>query len=131
MTSANFRTGDAETNALLEDARRRFLAPKLEDRRDGLEKLWDAFERIKTLEPGANKRVSADALLGRAARPGSKLRQGLAEEADALTRIGNTHRIRHSEIGQEALETTAQVDFLFSRQFAFIHLVLVSSGRLG
>ena len=130
LATAHFWTGDTETNALLEDARRRFLAPKVEDRRDGLEKLWDAFERIKTLEPGANKRASADALLDRAARPGSKLRQALAEEAEALTRIGNTHRIRHSEVGQEALETTAQVDFLFGRLFAFIHLVLVSSGRI-
>jgi hypothetical protein len=131
LATANFCTGDAEADALLEDARRRFLAPRLEDRRDGLEKLWDAFERIKTLEPGANKRASADALLDRAARPGSKLRQVLAEEAEALTRIGNAHRIRHSEVGQETLETDSQVDFLFGRLFAFIHLVLVSSGRLG
>lgn len=131
LATANFTTGDVEADALLEDARRRFLAPKVEDRRDGLEKLWDAFERIKTLEPGANKRVSADALLDRAARPGSKLRQVLADEAEALTRIGNAHRIRHAEVGQEALDTTAQVDFLFGRLFAFIHLVLVSSGRLG
>jgi len=131
LATANFCTGDAEADALLEDARRRFLAPNVEDRRDALEKLWDAFERIKTLEPGANKRVSADLLLDRAARPGSKLRQVLADEAEALTRVGNAHRIRHSEVDQESLETTGQVDFLFGRLFAFIHLVLVSSGRLG
>lgn len=131
LATANFSTGDAEADALLEDARHRFLAPREEDRRDGLEKLWDAFERIKTLEPGANKRVSADALLNRAARPGSKLRQVLADEAETLTRIGNAHRIRHFEVGQEALETPGQVDFLFGRLFAFIHLLLVSSGRVG
>ncbi|CAO4181399.1 HEPN AbiJ-N-terminal domain-containing protein [Methylorubrum extorquens] len=80
LANANFWTGDAETDFLLEDARRRFLAPKIEDRRDGLEKLWDAFERIKTLEPGASKRHSADALLDsdRPPRggPSSKLVQG-------------------------------------------------------
>lgn len=131
LALANFATGDGVTDALLETARSRFLAPKVEDRRDGLEKLWDAFERIKTLEPGADKRFSADVLLDKAARPGTKLRQALADEAAALTRIGNTHLIRHSETSQEPLETTAQVDFLFGRLFAFIHLLLTASGRAG
>lgn len=131
LLNTNFRTGDPETDALLEDARRRFLAPKVEDRRDGLEKLWDAFERIKTLEPGApNKSVTADAILDKAAQPGSKLRKVLADEAAALTSIGNSHRIRHSETWQEPLETTPQVDFLFCRLFAFIHLLLTASGRV-
>jgi hypothetical protein len=35
------------------------------------------------------------------------------------------------EISQEPLETTAQVDFLFGRLFAFIHLVLTANGRTG
>jgi hypothetical protein len=131
LIQANFRTGDATTDALLEEARSRFLAPKIEDRRDGLEKLWDAFERIKTLEPGLDKRASANLQLDRAATAGSKLRQSLADEAAALTTIGNTHRIRHSEISQEPLETTAQVDFLFGRLFAFIHLLLITSNRIG
>lgn len=131
LLRANFVTGDRETDTLLEGARSRFLAPKEQDRRDGLEKLWDAFERIKTLEPGGDKRASADALLDKAARTGSKLRQALGDEAAALTRIGNTHRIRHSEISQEALETTPQVDFLFGRLFAFVHLLLCASGRIG
>jgi len=131
LVHANFATGDSLADGLLEAARSRFLAPKVEDRRDGLEKLWDAFERIKTLEPGADKKVSADALLDRAAVPGTKLRQALANEVAELTRIGNTHRIRHSETSQEPLETTAQVDYLFGRLFAFMHLVLSASGRVG
>jgi hypothetical protein len=65
---ALFKTGDAETDRLLEAARTRFLSPKEEDRRDALEKLWDAFERIKTLEPGIDKRAQANAILDRAAK---------------------------------------------------------------
>jgi hypothetical protein len=130
LTHANFATGDSQADGLLEAARSRFLAPKVEDRRDGLEKLWDAFERIKTLEPGAGKKASADTLLDRAAAPGTKLRKALGNEAVELTQIGNTHRIRHSETSQEPLETTAQVDYLFGRLFAFIHLVLTASGRV-
>jgi hypothetical protein len=39
LVSANFATGDPETDRLLETARARFLAPRAEDRRDGLQKL--------------------------------------------------------------------------------------------
>jgi hypothetical protein len=128
IAHARFATGDAETDRLLDAARIKILAPKHDDRSDGLEKLWDAFERIKTLD-GADKKLSAASLLDRAARPGSKLRIAIEEEAMALTRLGNAHRIRHSEVGQEPLETALQIDFLFTRLFAFIHFLLKASDR--
>lgn len=126
-----FQTGDGETDRLLEAARRRILSPKADDRRDALEKLWDAFERLKTLEPGANKREQADALLDRVASPGSAFRQALAREATELTGIGNTFRIRHSEVTQEVLASADQVDYLFTRMFAFVRIVLRGTGRGG
>lgn len=126
-----FATGDVETDRLLEIARRRIALPKAEDRQDALEKLWDAFERLKTLEPGADKRAQADALLDRAAAPGSSFRRVLAEEAMALTKIGNSFRIRHSETTQEALSSLDQVDYLFGRLFSFIRIVLRAAGRGG
>lgn len=126
-----FQTGDAETDRLLESARLRVLSPKEDDRRDALEKLWGAFERLKTLEPGANKRVQADALLDRVASVGSGYRGMLAREAAELTTIGNSFRIRHSEVTQEALTSQDQVDYLFTRMFAFVRLVLRRTGRGG
>lgn len=126
-----FQTGDAETDQLLEAARRRILSPKPEDRKDALEKLWDAFERLKTLEPGANKREQADALLDRVAAPGTVFRQALAREATELTNIGNSFRIRHSEVTQEALTSADQVDYLFTRMFGFIRMLLRGTGRGG
>lgn len=126
-----FATGDTETDRLLEIARRRILLPKAEDRQDALEKLWDAFERLKTLEPGADKRAQADALLERAAAPGSSFLRVLREEATALTKIGNSFRIRHSETNQEGLASLDQVDYLFGRLFSFIRLILKSTGHGG
>lgn len=126
-----FETDDAETDQLLEAARRRFLSPKPEDRKDALEKLWDAFERLKTLESGANKRGQADALLDRVATPGSVFRQALAREAMELTVIGNSFRIRHSEVTQEALTSADQVDYLFTRMFGFVRMLLRGTGRGG
>lgn len=126
-----FRTGDAETDRLLEAARQRILSPKPEDRQDALEKLWDAFERLKTLEPGTNKRAQSDLLLDRVAPPGSGFRQALAREAAELTTIGNSFRIRHSETTQEVLTSPDQIDYLFTRMFAFVRVVLKGTGRGG
>ena len=124
-----FRTGDAQLDGMLEYARSHFLSPKLDDRRDATEKLWDAFERMKTLEPGVDKKAQADALLDRAAAPGSKLRVALGEEAKALTGIGNSLRIRHSEVTQEMIDRSEQLDWLFVRMFSFLRMLLISSGR--
>lgn len=131
LSQALFRTGDDETDKLLEDARRRFVSPKLEDRQDALEKLWDAFERLKTLEPGPNKRAQADALLDRVAAPNTRLRETLGREALELTAVGNTFRIRHSETTQEPLTSLDQVDYLFMRMFAFVRLTLRANGQGG
>lgn len=128
---AMFHTGDAETDRLLEAARQRFLSPKPEDRQDALEKLWDAFERLKTLEPGANKRAQAEAMLDRVATPDSGFREALGREAAELTSIGNSFRIRHSETTQETLTSLDQVDYLFTRMFAFVRVILRGTGRGG
>jgi len=128
MKSSN--NGDSETDALLGAAMRLFLSPKLADRRDAVEKLWDAFERIKTLEPGADKRASAAALLDRVAIPGSAFRENLEVESTALTKMGNTFRIRHSEINQELLREAADIDYVFLRMFAYLTLVLRATNRI-
>lgn len=85
---AIFRTGDMKTDRLLESARREFTSPHIQKRKDGLEKLWDAFERLKTLEPGRDKREQADALLNKAAT--FRFQEMLGQEVKSLTDIGNT-----------------------------------------
>jgi hypothetical protein len=126
-----FTTEDAVTNQLLEEARTRIVSPKPGERQIALEKLWDAFERLKTLEPGSNKKTQAEALLNRMAPQSSFLRTTLDDEAAALTKIGNNFLIRHSERDKEALTTIEQVDYFFWRMFAFIRLILKATGRGG
>jgi hypothetical protein len=123
-------SGDGETDTLVSTAIGFFLSPKLADRRLAVEKLWDAFERIKTLEPGVDKRESATALLDRVAAPGSALRENLEAEAATLTKMGNTFRIRHSEVNQEILRDAGDLDYAFMRMFAFVLLVLRATGRI-
>jgi hypothetical protein len=49
LHSTTFSTGDSDLDAMLETARAKFLAPDPRIRRESLEKLWDAWERLKTL----------------------------------------------------------------------------------
>jgi hypothetical protein len=80
---------------------------------------------------GSDKRTQAEALLHRAAAPGSKFREVLREEAAALTKIGRSFRILHSEITQECLTSLDQVDYLFGPLFGFIGMVLKATRRGG
>ena len=67
LASAVFRSGDAALDQMLESARRTFLDRDPKVRLESLEKLWDAWERLKTLGTGADKKGQADNLLDRAA----------------------------------------------------------------
>jgi hypothetical protein len=93
-----------------------------------LEKLWDAWERLKTVEPGKNKQAQVKALLDRAATE-SNCRDRLEKEARELTEIGNKFMIRHTETDKVPVNESTQVDYLFHRMFAIIRLLLVASGR--
>lgn len=125
LATAQFRTGDRELDGLLESAREKFLSPDGDVRRESLEKLWDAWERCKTLEVPADKKESVAALLDKGASERT-FRKVLEREARELTEVGNTFRIRHSEASQVAIERTRQVDYLFHRLFALIQLLLRS-----
>lgn len=128
---ANFRTGDAQLNELLESARQKFLSPSADDHRDALEKLWDAWERLKTVVVD-DKKLGSQKMLDEAAGSNqSKFRALLEQEAMSLTKAGNSLFIRHSETVQERLETSEHVDYLFHRMFALIHLILKTTGRVG
>ncbi len=128
LKSAVFRTGDAELDSLLEAARTKYLDPDPNIRRESLEKLWDAWERLKTVEPGKDKQASATTLLNRAASE-SMFREVLEKEALELTHIGNSFRIRHSETTVTPLELSEHVDYLFHRLFALIRLLLRTTNR--
>jgi len=89
LGSTQFRTGDAELDSMLGAACAKFLDPDPDIRKESLEKLWDAWERLKTIEPGKDKKASLATLLGNAA-PEPKFREALDAEGAELTRIGNS-----------------------------------------
>ena len=120
---AAFSTGDTTLDSLLEDARRKFTDPNPCVRREALEKLWDAWERIKTLDTGKDKKETTKKILDKAASE-TNFRDLIEAEAKELTRIGNDFRIRHSETSKVEISESNHVDYLFYRMFSLINLLL-------
>lgn len=94
LTSTVFRTGDAELDSLLEAARQKYVNPDISIRKESLEKLWDAWERLKTIEGQNDKKASITSLITKAAKEPT-FREALDKEANEVTRIGNKFMIRH------------------------------------
>lgn len=129
LLDTEFETGDTDLDSLLNTARGKLISPKLEIRKESLEKLWDAWERLKTLEKGKDKRESIAKLLDKATTS-PDFRERLDNEAKQLTEIGNNYRIRHSEMDKLQLEDSEQVDYLFHRLFALIYFLLRKTNRI-
>jgi hypothetical protein len=128
LASAVFATGDSQLDSMLEAARTKFLSPRLPVRQEALEKLWDAFERTKTLYPG-DKKASIDTLLSQAS-PEPKLRERLNIQLNELTFVGNNFMIRHTETNKTPIAEPRQIDYLFHWLFAAVQLLLRSAGRM-
>jgi hypothetical protein len=123
-----YNTGDLELDRMLETAKIKFLNPDLNIRKESIEKLWDAWERAKTLLEPNDKKMSIKKLLNTIS-PEPNFRRMIEDEATELTSIGNNFMIRHTEINKPPIETSIQVDFLFFRMFAFLNMIFTSMGH--
>lgn len=118
-----FNTGDGTLDNMLDECRTKFSDRNPLVRREALERLWDAWERLKSLADPSDKKRSVKIILD-AVTSVPSLRERLETEAAELNSIGNSHLIRHSEISQVPVIDVDQVDYLFHRLFAMIQLVL-------
>ncbi|MEO6022035.1 MAG: hypothetical protein ABIP64_02755 [Burkholderiales bacterium] len=121
-------SGDHTLDGLLKDATSKFKDPAPKARAEATEKLWDAWERLKSIEVEGNKRMSVAKLLDKAA-PEPTFRALLESEARALTEAGNAFHIRHFETDKVSLSQPEHCDYLFHRLFALMHLLLFSRSR--
>lgn len=122
LARAYFRTGDATLDVMLEESRRKFSDPDPLIRREALERLFDSWERIKSMAD-SNKAQSVKIILDRCATA-PEFRKALENEARELTQIGNSHLLRHHEVQQSPLIDTEHVDYLYHRLFALVELII-------
>lgn len=115
---------DTTLSNLIKLATDKFTSPKLSERNVGLEKLWDAFERIKTLLYPENKKTSANRLLDRASLGCNAFKEILEKESKELTSIGNDFQIRHFETSTKPIKDTHHLDYLFYRLYILLSLLI-------
>lgn len=123
------RSGDETLDNYLIQAKELYQSRLVDQRTVALERLWDGFERLKTIDlPATNKKVSAEALLGHISSP--QFRTFVEVEMKSLTSFGNDFTIRHHETNKHAVPIEAQ-DYLFVRMGSLILFLLGESKRLG
>ncbi len=113
------KTIDEELDKLIQEAKERFH--KTSDKQIALEKLWDAYERIKTFY-GVKKNLSAEELVNTISTNFDK--SFIEEEFKSLTKIGNNYRIRHHEKDKIEVKDIKHIEYLFLRMLALLNLCL-------
>jgi len=118
---ANVELGVSE---LLVDAQKYSMS----DIKTATEKIWDAFERIKTFFVDAQKNIdkkrSCEMLIDLMANGNSSLKIEINNEFLLLTTIGNNYRIRHHEVTKTEIKDDEQYKYLFNRCFSLIQFAI-------
>lgn len=95
------------------------------NKRLAVEKLWDAFERMKTYYPKLDKARSADRLIANMSGNSIEFKKVYEEEFRALTKIGNDFRIRHHETNRTDIVDDRQYDYFYKRCLALISVAIL------
>ena len=92
-----------------------YLKPDISNIQIALEKIWDAFERIKTIYADLEKNESADKLIEVVSNGEENYKKLLLNEFNQLTIIGNNFRIRHHETNKIEIVDNRHKEYLFNR----------------
>ncbi len=110
---------------LLERAIILYRDPKPKSRQDSIEKLWDAFERLKTYYSSKNKKTSAKEIVNDISHNDQYYYDLFNAEFKALTDIGNTVRIRHHETDKTEIIDERYYDYFFNRCLSLLALAIL------
>jgi hypothetical protein len=98
-----------------------------------VEKLWDAFERLKTYySPTLDKKKSINRIISDMSKNKVPYKEMFEKEFHELTAIGNNFRIRHHEITKTDIEDNRHYDYLYKRCLSLISVAIqyLESGRM-
>lgn len=112
------------TRELLKAAIELYKTPNSTARQDSVEKIWDAFERLKTYYTKLNKKQSADKIVHDMSGENKNFYELFDKEFDTLTKIGNNYRIRHHETNKIDITDVRYYDYLFNRCLSLIALAI-------
>ena len=116
----DFQIDDHEFNKLVEQAFQYYKEARIDT---ATEKIWDAFERIKTFYKQYDKKGSLTKLIDIVSKNNAEYREMVEEEFTSLTKLGNDFRIRHHETNKKDICCKEHYDYLFHRCIAVLRLV--------
>ena len=116
----DFQIDDHEFNKLVEQAFQYYKEARIDT---ATEKIWDAFERIKTFYKQYDKKGSITKLIDIVSKNNAEYREMVEEEFTSLTKLGNDFRIRHHETNKKDICYKEHYDYLFHRCIAVLRLV--------
>lgn len=112
------------TRELLKDAVVLYKTPNPSARQDSVEKIWDAFERLKTYYTTLDKKHSSEKIVSDMANGNDDYIDLFNDEFKMLTDIGNKYRIRHHETNKIDITDVRYYDYLFNRCLSLIALAI-------
>lgn len=112
------------TRELLKDAVALYKTPNPSARQDSVEKIWDAFERLKTYYTTLDKKHSSEKIVSDMANRNDDYIDLFNDEFKMLTDIGNKYRIRHHETNKIDITDVRYYDYLFNRCLSLIALAI-------
>lgn len=116
----DFQIDDHEFNKLVEQAFQYYKEARIDT---ATEKIWDAFERIKTFYKQYDKKGSITKLIDIVSKNNAEYREMVEDEFTSLTKLGNDFRIRHHETNKKDICCEEHYDYLFHRCIAVLRLV--------
>ena len=116
----DFQIDDHEFNKLVEQAFQYYKEARIDT---ATEKIWDAFERIKTFYKQYDKKGSITKLIDIVSKNNAEYREMVEKEFTSLTKLGNDFRIRHHETNKKDICCKEHYDYLFHRCIAVLRLV--------
>lgn len=124
IESAITQVSEKGLKELLQDAILLYKTPGPQARKDSVEKIWDALERLKTYYTTMDKKASASKIVNDMAGGQADFSSLFNDEFLALTKIGNSYRIRHHETDKIDITDVRHYDYFFNRCLSLISLAI-------
>lgn len=109
---------------LVEQSTTLYSSKFISDKQLAVEKIWDAFERLKTYYSDLDKKMSSEKIINDISNQNDKYKELFSDEFLKLTKIGNDFRIRHHETNKTDIIDNNYYDYFFYRCYALIDLAL-------
>lgn len=89
-----------------------------------VEKLWDAYERLKTYYPSLDKKGNTQKMSSDFSNNNDNIKELVYNEFGFLTKVGNNYTIRHTETNKIRISDDNHYKYLYKRCFSLISLIL-------